>query len=182
MSIKSDPGWVGFPKWQVDVSSSLGVQFTRSSNQPLPHLSHYYLNTWKNNTHLKQLLHWREKLLEWCIVMDRQAEMEGTSGNLRNFLSYIYQLKSLERIYIIWQKGNTNIPETFDKKTQGWMDWIKLVLSVEQHVRFPHVVSYFEDARFHLLVLYLRLFYTPPCPFKSQITMREEILYSRQQR
>ena len=48
--------------------------------------------------------------------MGRQAEMEGMNGNLKKFLSYIYQLKNLEIIYIIWQKGNTNIPETFDKK------------------------------------------------------------------
>jgi hypothetical protein len=48
--------------------------------------------------------------------MGRQAEMEGTSGNLKKLLSYIYQLTTREIIYIIWQKGNINIPETFGKK------------------------------------------------------------------
>jgi hypothetical protein len=47
--------------------------------------------------------------------MGRQAEMEGTSKKMKKLLSYIYQLKTLEIIDIIWQKGNTNIPETFGK-------------------------------------------------------------------
>ena len=50
------------------------------------------------------------------MVMGRQAEIESMSGNLKKLFSYIYQCKTLEIIYIIWQKGNTNIPETFDKK------------------------------------------------------------------
>jgi len=55
--------------------------------------------------------------------MDRLAEVEGMSGNLRKSLSYIYQLKPLEIIYIIWEKGNTDIPETFDLKHKDeWTD------------------------------------------------------------
>ena len=41
MNIKSDPGWVGFPKWQVDVSSSFGGPFTwssKSTTSPEPQL------------------------------------------------------------------------------------------------------------------------------------------------